>query len=127
MSRSAQPFKAAWIATSLLLALTVVPVAAGMARLIWLATGVVRPDSARFAAGPAPLVLHILCALSFCVVGAFQFSPGVRRRWPGWHRAAGRILVVVGLPAAISGLWITVFYPPGAKDGDLLFCLRLVF
>ncbi|MBU4433912.1 MAG: DUF2306 domain-containing protein [Alphaproteobacteria bacterium] len=127
MSRSPQPARAAWTTPSLLLALTLVPVAAGAARLVWLATGEVRPDSARFAAAPAVLVLHILCACAFCVLGAFQFTPGGSRRWPGWHRAAGRLLAPLGLLAAILGLWATVLYPPGVNDGQLLYGLRLVF
>lgn len=127
MSQSPAPPKAAWIGPGLFLALTVVPALAGAARLIWLATGVVRPDSARFAAGSIPLVLHILSACTFCVLGAFQFSPGIRGRWPGWHRAAGRIVIPTGLLAAGSALWITLFYPPGVNDGVLLYGMRLVF
>lgn len=40
---------------------------------------------------------------------------------------AGRILVVCGLVAALSGLWMTVFYPRPEGDGDLLAVFRLVF
>ena len=115
------------IAPSLLLALTVVPTLAGAARLVWLVTGEVRPDSARFAAGAAPLVLHILAACGFCILGALQFAPALRRRRSGWHRAAGRFLAPLGLFAALSGLWITLLYPPGVNDGALLYGLRLVF
>lgn len=126
MPTSSTPCRTRWIAPGLLLALTIVPVLAGMARLVWLASGTLRPDSARFAAGPAPLVLHILSASAFCVVGAFQFTPSIRSRWPGWHRAAGRLLVPAGLAAAISGLWMVLFYPPGVNDGALLMGIRLV-
>lgn len=115
------------IAPALLLALCVVPTLAGMARLSGLAMGEVRPDAARFAAGWAPLVVHILSACAYGVLGAFQFSPAIRRRWPRAHRAAGRFLVAAGLAAALSALWLTLAYPPGARDGDLLLSLRLVF
>ena len=79
----------------------VVPVVAGAARLTWLATGEVRPDSARFAAAPAPLVLHIVSASLFCVLGTLQVSGSIRRRWPNWHSSAGRVLAPTGLLAAI--------------------------
>jgi uncharacterized membrane protein len=45
-------------------------------------------------------------------LGAFQFSSRVRRRRPGWHRMAGRVLVVLGLAVAFSALWMTLFYDP---------------
>ncbi len=127
MSPLLVPPKTAWIAPGLLLALTVIPTLAGAVRLFWLATGEVRSDSARFAAGSIPLVLHILSACTFCALGAFQVSPGMRGRWPVWHQAAGRVLIPTGLLAAGSALWITLFFPPGVNDGALLYGMRLVF
>lgn len=127
MTASTVPAKVSWLTPGLLLALTLVPVAAGVARLVWLTTGENRPDSARFAAAPAPLVMHILSIIIFGVLGAFQFSPDIRNRWPGWHRIAGRVLAPAGLVAAFTGLWMTLMYPPGVDDGQLLFALRLFF
>lgn len=127
MSKSMSPARGVWIAPALLLALAVVPVAAGVARLVWLGVGEIRPDSARFAAAPAPLVLHILGIVVFSLLGPFQFAPGGRGRWPAWHRAAGRVLVVAGLVAAATGLWMTQYYPPGVNDGALLHAMRLAF
>lgn len=111
-----------------LIALSVVPVAAGAARLTELAGGAeVTAENARFFAMPLPVVLHILGASVYSVLGAFQFASGFRRRKPGWHRAAGRILVPCGLVVALSGLWMTLFYPRPPGDGDLLSGFRLVF
>ena len=45
----------------------------------------------------------------------------------GWHRIAGRILAPAGLLAALSGLWMAVFYPLPPGDGPALLVLRLVF
>jgi hypothetical protein len=61
-------------------------------------------------------------------VGAFQFAPGFRRRRPGWHRAAGRLLVLCGLAAGLSGLWMTQFYPlyPNLQ-AELLYGFRMLF
>ncbi|GAA0382405.1 DUF2306 domain-containing protein [Microbispora corallina] len=111
-----------------LIALGAVPVAAGAFRLTQLAGGAaVTPDNARFFAVPLPVVLHIVGASLYTVAGAFQFAPGFRRRRPGWHRVAGRVLVPCGLTAALSGLWMAVYYPRPVGDGDLTEVFRLVF
>ncbi len=71
-------------------------------------------------------MLHIISVSFYCVLGAFQFAPGFRRRKPKWHRAVGRILVPCGLVAALSGLWMTQFYPPVDSDGPILYGIRLL-
>jgi hypothetical protein len=88
---------------------------------------VVTPENARFFGAPVPAVLHIVSVSLFCVAGAFQLSPGFRRRSPGWHRGAGRILTGCGLVGGLSGLWMTLFYPRVEGDGAILFVLRLLF
>ncbi|EOD64922.1 DUF2306 domain-containing protein [Amycolatopsis vancoresmycina] len=120
--------KPEWLVPAGLLLLSAIPVAAGSARVAELAGGArVTADNARFFAMPLPVVLHIFGASIFCVLGAFQFVPALRRRRPRWHRVAGRLLVPCGLVAALSGLWMTLGYelPPG--DGDLLMVFRLLF
>jgi uncharacterized membrane protein len=121
--------KADWQIPAALIVLTLVPFAAGMARLFSLAVGAeITPDNARFFAVPLPVVLHIISAMLFCILGAFQFAPGFRRRRPGWHRIAGRLLVVSGLVAGLSGLWMTQFYPLHGQQlqGNLLYIVRLL-
>lgn len=120
--------RAGWLVPAALILLSAVPMVAGAVRLNELAGGAaITPENARFFAAPLPVVAHILCVSLYCVLGAFQFAAGFRRRRPGWHRAAGRLLIPSGLGAALTGLWMTLFYlsPPG--DGDLLAGLRLVF
>lgn len=103
---------AEWLVPAALLLLSAVPIAAGSFRIAGLTGSAdVTPDNARFFASPLPVVLHILSSSLYAVLGAFQFVPGFRRRRPGWHRAAGRILVVCGVTAALSGLWMAHFYP----------------
>ena len=115
-----------WILAGLLL-LCVVPVAAGLARMGQLASGAnVTAENARFFASPLPVVLHILALIPYSILGAFQFIPGLRRRRPRWHRAIGRILIPCGLIVALSGLWMTLFYPWPAGDGELLYLMRLM-
>jgi uncharacterized membrane protein len=117
-----------WFIPAGLLALGFIPELAGAFRLAQLAGGApVTADNARFFAQPAPVAVHIVGASVFCALGAFQFVPGLRRHRPGWHRAAGRVLVVAGIAAALSGLWMTLFYPLPDHDGVVLTVLRLIF
>jgi uncharacterized membrane protein len=121
--------RADWLVPTALIVLTAVPFFGGAFRLVELGGGAeVTPENARFFAVPLPVVLHILTALPFCIVGAFQFAPGFRRRRPGWHRAAGRLLVPCGLAAGLSGLWMTQFYPlyPNLQ-AELLYGFRMLF
>lgn len=118
---------AAWLVAGLLV-LSVVPLASGAFRLTQLAGGAeITPANVRFFASPLPVVLHIVSAAVYALLGAFQFAAGFRRRYPGWHRAVGRLLVGCGLVVGLSGLWMTLFYPWPDGDGALLYALRLVF
>ena len=117
-----------WLVPAGLIALSLIPVAAGAVRVFWLASGVeVTPDNARFFASPVPVVIHIFSVTIYCLLGAFQFHPGLRRRRPKWHRTAGRIVIPAGLVAAASGLWMSQFYQLPAHDGELLYLFRLIF
>jgi uncharacterized membrane protein len=118
---------AAWLVAALLL-LSAIPLASGAFRLTQLAGGAeITPANARFFASPLPVVVHIVSASVYALLGAFQFANGFRRRWPTWHRVAGRLLVVCGLLVGLSGLWMTVFYPWPKGDGALLYAFRLLF
>ena len=109
-----------------LVALVLVPAIAGSLRLVELAGGpLVLPANPRVSASPVPVIVHIICALTYAVVGAFQFSSRMRRRRPGWHRKAGRSLVVLGLAVALSGLWMTQFYARQPGSGELTYLLRI--
>jgi FtsH-binding integral membrane protein len=120
--------KADWLLPVMLLALNAIPFAASVRRLLELGTGAaITADNARFLAAPTPTALHLLCSSVFGIVGAFQFLPQFRRRRPGWHRTAGRLLTAFGLLAALSGLWMTVLFPRVAGDGALLDVFRLAF
>ena len=117
-----------WLVPAALIMLIAIPLAAGALRLTQLIGGAeITPANARFFAAPLPVVLHIVGAGVFAILGAFQFATAFRRRWPGWHRVAGRLVVLCGLLVGLSGLWMTLFYPWPAGDGALLYALRLVF
>ncbi|WP_036335435.1 DUF2306 domain-containing protein, partial [Modestobacter caceresii] len=116
-----------WVAAGLVL-LSLVPVLAGAVRVAELAGDpAVTAANARFVASPGPVVAHIVSATLYSLLGAFQFVPHIRRRRPGWHRAAGRVLVPAGLVAALSGLWMTLVYARPPADDVLLTPIRLFF
>jgi uncharacterized membrane protein len=119
---------AKWIIAGLLV-LSAIPMVAGAFRLTELTGGAeITPANARFFASPLPVILHIVSASLYAVLGAFQFAPRFRRRRLGWHRAVGRFLLVpCGLLVGLSGLWMTLFYTRPAVDGDLLSAFRLLF
>jgi len=120
--------KASWLVPAGLLALGIVPAIAGALRLAELGSGAaITPENARFFAAPAPVVVHIVSAVLFSVLGAFQFSAGLRRRRPLWHRLSGRVAAPLGLAAALSGLWMTLFYPNADTnfDGPAVYAMRL--
>ncbi len=126
-SHEAAPHRS-WPVPAGLLGLSAVPVAAGIVRLIQLAGGpAVIPADHRFAGFPLPLVVHIVGATTYALVGILQFVPRFRRRHLAWHRRAGRALAVAGLLVAISAVWLTLFYKPQPGTGNLLYLLRLVF
>jgi uncharacterized membrane protein len=115
-----------WWVPGSLIALTFVPAAAGAARLVDLSSGRTE-ENARFFDLPVPIVVHIIGATTFCILGAFQFMPSLRRKRPRWHRLAGRVLVPAGLAAALSGMWMAVFSDLPVYDNAALVWLRLLF
>ena len=117
-----------WLVPTALIMFIIIPLAAGTFRLTQLAGGAeVTPENARFFASPLPVVLHIISVSVYAILGAFQFVPSLRQRRNRWHRIAGRILIPCGLMAALSGLWMTQFYPWPAGDGVILYGVRLLF
>jgi uncharacterized membrane protein len=116
-----------WKVPLTLLLLSAIPIAAGIARLAGLADQPeISTENARFVAAPLAVFVHILSASLFCILGALQFSLWLRRRSPRWHKVSGRLVVVGGIFAALSGLWMTVTYPiPPELQGDLLYGVRV--
>ena len=72
----------------LLLAMSAVPVLAGLVRLGQLA--LMQPLSEpRFSHAPMPVVLHVLSSITYIVGGAFQFNSAARTMMPARHRRLG--------------------------------------
>ena len=79
-----------------LIALILLPAAAGSLRLLELSGGPhLMPANPRLTASPIPVIVHI--------------TPAPRPCHPKWHRLSGRVVVVLGLAVAFSALWLTLF------------------
>lgn len=113
--------RTAWPAITGLLLLSAVPVLGGALRLSELGA---EAAGALPRASAIPITAHIIMMSVYCLLGAFQFSPALRRRL--WHRAAGRVLLPAGFIAALSAMWLAVFYR-GPADELALAMIRLVF
>jgi uncharacterized membrane protein len=117
-----------WRVPIALVALGTVPVIAGSLRLAQLSGGAATmPPDARFTASPVPVVVHIVSATVFAMLGALQFSARFRRRRPGWHRRAGRIVGAAGLGVALSALWLNQFFPRAHATREIVYPLRMIF
>lgn len=114
--------KSGWLAITGLLLLSALPVLGGVLRL---SEGSSDAASTSSLASPLPMIAHIVAMSVYCLLGAFQFSPAlrVRRRW---HRAAGRVLIPAGFIAALSSIWLAVFFG-GPADESSLAMVRLFF
>ncbi len=117
---------ARWVPFALV-ALSLVPAISGSLRLAGLAGGPsLMPLDARIDSSPLPVIVHIASVVPYSLLGAFQFSAGLRRRHPGWHRATGRVLAPLALAVALSGLWMTLAYAPKPGNGPVLLAIRVV-
>jgi len=117
-----------WRLPLVLLLLGAIPIVSGTLRMVEFFGGpATMPARTSFEESPAPMVVHIVASLLYVVLGALQFSAGLRRRRPGWHRLSGRFVVVLGIAAALSALWMNQFYELPDGPNPLLYVFRLVF
>ena len=72
--------KSEWTILTLIFVYSFVPAFGGLLRVLELAGGpAIIPENARALAAPLPIVAHILSSFLFCIVGALQFLPSIRR------------------------------------------------
>ena len=127
-STPSQRSRGVWLIPVGLILLTLIPIASGSLRLTQLGGGPeLIPAAARFTGSPVPVILHIVSATLFSVVGAFQFLPALRRGKHSWHKMAGRVLLPAGFVLALSGLWMATLYPHPVGDGPALLVIRVAF
>ena len=105
-----------------------IPAFGGLFRIFELAGGpVVAPANPRALADPFPIVAHILASFVFCIAGALQFLPSIRRHRPATHRVIGRAVAIAGCVSAATGVWMTHFYAfPAELQGSLLYLVRII-
>jgi len=115
-----------WLIPAGLILLSILPLVGGTLRMVDLAGGEPAPDTARFFESPTPIVVHVISSVTYFILGAFQFSPALRRRKPGWHRKGGYVLIPSGLTCALSGAWMAWFYPPIFGTGTAVAIIRVV-
>jgi len=58
--------------------------------------------------GNAALAGHILFATVISIAGALQLIPGVRNRFPAFHRWNGRLFVLAAFTQASTGIYLTL-------------------
>ena len=125
---SARKTRTSWWVPAGLILLSVIPLTFGVIRLIQLMSSAeITPANARFFASPSPVVIHIITAAIYSLLGASQFVSRLWQRGIKWHRWVGRLLLPFGLLVGFSGLWMTLFYPYPEGASNLLYVLRLFF
>jgi len=116
-----------WVFLASIFVYSFIPTVVGLFRIPELLGGpTIVPQNPRAVIDPVPIVLHILGSSLFCLVGAVQFLPSLRRHRPALHRNLGRVVAAAGSVSALTGLWMTLFYPfPDALQGPLLYWARI--
>jgi len=120
--------KSEWAILILIIVYSFIPTFGGLFRVFEFAGGpAIAPDNPRASETPFPIILHILSSFLFCILGAIQFLPRIRRQHPVAHQAFGRIVAVAGCLSAGSGLWMTHFYNfPIGLQGNFLYWARII-
>lgn len=116
-----------WAFLALVFLYSLIPAVGGLFRIPeLLGMPAIVPPNPRAVVDPVPITLHILSSSVFCLAGAVQFLPSLRRCRPALHRTLGRIVAAAGCVSALTGLWMTLLYPfPEALQGPLLYWARV--
>ena len=113
-----------WLLPAGLITFGLVPILANALRRVAMAVAPAAPSSGEGGGMSLPVILHVVGATVFVVLGALQFSAGFRQRRPSWHRIAGRLAILAALLAAGSGIWLA--FATLADYSPLLFVFRLL-
>lgn len=124
VARRARRRGAGWVLLAGLITFGLIPILANALRRAALAVGAAGSAPGEAGGMPLPVILHVVGATVFVVLGALQFSADFRRRRPSWHRIAGRLALLAALLAAGSGLWLAFATLP--HSSALLFLFRLL-
>jgi uncharacterized membrane protein len=115
-----------WIIIGGLLLLSAIPAIAGIMRLGQFYSGTLGPQHSRFQMNPILVSTHIVAVTIYSLLGALQFSRAFRRKFATWHRQVGKVLIVLGLISALTGIWMTLVLPSANFDGIVVYFVRLL-
>lgn len=117
-----------WAILATIIVFSFTPSFGGLVRVLELSGGpAIIPANPRALAEPLPIIAHILGSFVFCIGGAAQFLPSIRRDRPALHRGLGRVVALAGVLSAATGLWMTHFFAfPADLQGGLLYGVRIV-
>lgn len=116
-----------WTVLATILVYSFIPAFGGLLRVMELAGGpVIVPENPRAVDDPLPVVMHILSSFLFCVLGALQFLPSLRRDFSAMHRVVGRTVAIAGCISASTGFWMTIHFSFSQElHGGLLYWTRI--
>lgn len=69
--------------------------------------------SSKYLTYRSPTLWHVIPAAFLLLLAPLQFVAGIRTRYLGLHRWSGRVLLVVAVPIALSGLFLGIVMPFG--------------
>lgn len=123
------PIPRSWRTPLILTCLSLVPILATASRLISFSGSEVEtdPNLERFDGTFEMLIVHILAGSLFLLLSAVQFSSELRLAHPAWHRNSGKVAMVAGIVAGVSGVWLILFYPPSELATPTMDALRILF
>ncbi len=91
-------------------------------------TEVLRRFEARYAAHPAIVYVHVIAGGLFLALAPLQLWASWRRRSPHVHRWIGRSLLVLAIPATITGFYLGVLVPiAGAGEATVIALVAMLF
>ena len=71
-----------------------------------------------------PLLIHAAGAGLYYPLAALQIVPAFRKKYPRWHRKAGKVAIVAGIASAFSATWLTLVHHD--VSGPILYYGRVV-
>ena len=96
---------------ALLYLLTLLTILSGAVRTVQVPLDAIPADSAHLRTTPFAIWVHALGGTLFGLLGPWQFSGAMRRRFGRAHRVTGRIFAGAGFAMAASGLSLLLSHP----------------
>lgn len=121
----------AWRTPFLLFLIILLPLATSAMRTQWMLTTtpdtVGDPNFLHFLELPLPILSHMIGGSFFCLVAILQFTPEIRKSLGPWHRRIGRFAVYAAMVAALSGVWMVIYYPANPMTHPAMSIGRFIF